>query len=138
MIWISFYILSLIFGLHLCSFIACAYNKNNVVFNPIINKKQYSYRDANNGRMINHSWTKGRLLLLYGLIVILMIILISILMWFVADSWWYGLIALVLGGGLMIIYNKYIYLQSDTGLYYAELYSTPVFLSLTIYFLVWY
>ncbi len=138
MIWISFYILSLVFGWHLCSFFVFAYNKNNIVFNPLTNKKQYSYRDENNGRMINHSWAKGRLLLLYGLIITSMIIFISVLMWFEADSWWYGLIALVLGGGLMIIYNKHVYLQSDTGLYYAELYSTPIFLLLTIYFLVWY
>lgn len=138
MIWTSFYIISLVFGLHICSFLAFAYHKNNIVFNPLINKKQYSFRDAINGRMVNHSWIKGRLLWFYGLIISLVIILISILMWFVADSWWYGFIGLVLGGGLTIIYNKHVYLQSDTGLYYVELYSTPVFLLLTIYFLVWY
>ena len=136
--WICCYCLSLTFTLHLGNLIVPAFNKKNMIRNPLTGRSQYSVWNEELRTNINYSLKKGVLLSLYASLMSLILLASAVGMWFLADLWWECLIALFLGLIVNIIYARLVKLEIDSTIFYVELVANPLIYGLMVYFLIWY
>ncbi len=136
--WICCYCLSFTFTLHLGNLIVPAFNKKNMVKNPLTGRSQYSVWNENLQTNINYSLRKGVLLSLYASVMSVLILVSVVGMWFLAEHWWECLIALFLGFTVNNIYARLVKLEMDSIVFYVELITDPLLYGLMVYFLLWY
>lgn len=134
--WIVFYSLLLSLAQHMGNLLVKMFRPDNIVRNPLVGRKQYSYRDEV-GILHNCPLWKGRLLSIYCAVFSLAPIVLAVVMWFFAE-WWQCLIALTVGLIVRTLFLKAFTLRPKSSLYYIELAAIPVCLALTVYFLTWY
>lgn len=136
--WISCYCLSFTFTLHLGNLIVPAFNKKNMVKNPLTGRSQYSVWNEELQTNFNYSLKKGIRLSEYAVIMSALVLASVVGMWFFAEYWWQCLIALFLGFVFNAIYEKLVKLEIDSTVFYVELIANPLTYGLMVYFLIWY
>lgn len=136
--WICCYCLSFTFTLHLGNLIVPAFNKKNMVKNPLTGRSQYSVWNEELQTNFNYSLKKGVRLSEYAVIMSVLVLASVVGMWFFAEHWWQCLIALFLGFVFNAIYEKLIKLEIDSTVFYVELIANPLIYGLMVYFLIWY
>lgn len=136
--WICCYCLSFTFTLHLGNLIVPAFNKKNMVKNPLTGRSQYSVWNEELQTNFNYSLKKGVRLSEYAVIMSVLVLASVVGMWFFAEHWWQCLIALFLGFIFNAIYEKLVKLEIDSTVFYVELIANPLIYGLMVYFLIWY
>lgn len=136
--WISCYCLSFTFTLHLGNLIVPAFNKKNMVKNPLTGRSQYSVWNEKLQTNFNYSLQKGIWLSEYAVIMSALVLASVVGMWFFAEYWWQCLIALFLGFVFNAIYEKLVKLEINSTVFYVELIANPLTYGLMVYFLIWY
>ena len=136
--WICCYCLSFTFTLHLGNLIVPAFNKKNMVKNPLTGRSQYSVWNEELQTNFNYYLKKGVRLSEYAVIMSVLVLASAVGMWFFAEHWWQCLIALFLGFIFNAIYEKLVRLEIDSTVFYVELIANPLIYGLMVYFLIWY
>jgi len=136
--WICCYCLSFTFTLHLGNLIVPAFNKKNMIKNPLTRRSQYSVWNEELQTNFNYSLKKGVRLSEYAVIMSVLVLASVVGMWFFAEHWWQCLIALFLGFVFNAIYEKLVKLEIDSTVFYVELIANPLIYGLMVYFLIWY
>jgi len=136
--WICCYCLSFTFTLHLGNLIVPAFNKKNMIKNPLTGRSQYSVWNEELQTNFNYSLKKGVRLSEYAVIMSVLVLASVVGMWFFAEHWWQCLIALFLGFVFNAIYEKLVKLEIDSTVFYVELIANPLIYGLMVYFLIWY
>lgn len=136
--WICCYCLSFTFTLHLGNLIVPAFNKKNMIKNPLTGRSQYSVWNEKLQTNFNYSLKKGVRLSEYAVIMSVLVLASVVGMWFFAEHWWQCLIALFLGFVFNAIYEKLVKLEIDSTVFYVELIANPLIYGLMVYFLIWY
>lgn len=136
--WICCYCLSFTFTLHLGNLVVPAFNKKNMIKNPLTGRSQYSVWNEELQTNFNYSLKKGVRLSEYAVIMSVLVLASVVGMWFFAEHWWQCLIALFLGFAFNAIYEKLVKLEIDSTVFYVELIANPLIYGLMVYFLIWY
>ena len=132
--WVYFYAIGVCFVVHLGNLMRPAFDKNNMVPDPITYRSQYVVTD--------YKWrTKvvplkvGVALSMYTVITSICMLVLGVMALFYAPHWWYGLLVVIGSSILQTIYCKVFKLSLFSILFFIELIASPFLIFFTNYYM---
>lgn len=110
--------------------ITAAFNPNNMVPDPFTGKTNYSFRGARY-QTYTLSLRAGMRINNLSLLIMFGSIALVILSFFFADQWWMGIIAILGGFFLRMIFRIFGEVEFRSTLYYIEIILCPILLILS-------